>query len=187
VQKRFFLQREVKSTTSKGKRAEMSGSKLCINRHFRVLTERAVLHHPDVESVHEDGPSSVLAPEGSVVFVVNILSTGSMVYAEVKDPPGWIVAQVDEKQFISLQEHADDDMTEFAEGMEGGPAGNNAEEICSLDSASENFCFVGSISSLLGLKKTEDASSLERKKLLTAFATARGGSNKSSKVDSALP
>ena len=154
-------------------------SKLCINRHFRVLTERAVLHHPDVESVHLDGPSSVLVPEGSIVFVVNILSTKQgMVYAEVKDPPGWIVAQVDEKQFISLQEHADDDMTEFAEGLEGVPA--HSEEICSLDSASENFCFVGSISSLLGLKKTEDASALERKKLLSAFASARG--TKSSKT-----
>jgi hypothetical protein len=112
-----------------------------VQRHFTILTDRAVIHGPDVELLQEDH-SAVHLPPGSTVFCLKFLQKkDDMVYAEIKDPPGWILAQTGDKKFVQLREHADD--AEFTDT--GGPS---AEAPCSL--AGDNFCFVGDIGSFFG-------------------------------------
>jgi len=112
-----------------------------VQRHFTILTDRAVIHGPDVELLQEDH-SAVHLPPGSAVFCLKFLQKkDGMVYAEIKDPPGWILAQTGDKKFIQLREHADD-----AEFTDSGGASDEAP--CSL--AGDNFCFVGDIGSFFG-------------------------------------
>ena len=153
--------------TATGARAGGLGS-FPVARHFIITTERALLHAPDVELL-EDSHSQPL-PEGSVIFCLSFIQQGDMIYAEVKEPAGWILAQSGSKRYCALAEHVDD------LDLDTSQIGGGGEESCSFNTTSENFCFVGSISSFFGLgggQSEATQSQKAQKALVSQFRAAK--------------
>ena len=142
-----------------------------VHRHFACLTERALLHHPDVELLVEHHGEVIAS--GESVFVLSFFrpAENRLVYAEVRDPHGWILASSGESKYIELKQHLGDAEAEFTEE----PTGDKAETLCGPDAA-QRLCFVDSLSSFFGFSSVEDEILLRKKQqnsMLKSFQAAK--------------
>ena len=141
-----------------------------VHRHFACLTERALLHHPDVELLAEHHGEVIAS--GESVFILSFYrpAENRLVYAEVRDPHGWILASSGESKYIELKQHLGDVEADFTEEL----TSDKAETLCGPDA--ERLCFVDSLSSFFGFSSAKDESLLRKKQqnsMLKSFQAAK--------------
>lgn len=144
---------------------------LDIKKAFSIIEPRAILHEPDVEHLASEHYSTLNAADR--VFVLRTVEKGDTIYAEIKEPPGWILAQSGEKKFMELL--SDDAQTSFAE--EGGrSSGASKQDNSGLCAHPLNF-----FGFLLGLNSPQEDAVLEsedKRLFLEAFSDVKTKSKK---------